>query len=81
MREIVLRNDVRCFKPAFSSGCPILAKMDRYLAGGETVLVGDPITKTYDHRDQLAVPFEWRGNEGFLLHDEVISSLAAITVA
>ena len=77
MREIILREDVRCFKPAFSPDCPILAKMDAYLAAGEKVQVGEPITKTYDHRDQLAIPFHWKGNDGFLLYSEVEISLVA----
>gem|GEM_PF-3185560 len=78
MREIVLRNDVRCFERAFNDQCKILGNRGNYLAAGQAVMIGDPITMTYDHRDQLAVPFQWKGNEGFLLHEEVKLSMAPV---
>jgi hypothetical protein len=82
MKQIVLQNPVRCFKPAFSKTCPILANISKTLPQGTRIYVHAEVTKTYDHQDRLAVPYEYMGEEGFLLHEEVEASLAtAVPVA
>ncbi len=75
MRKITLKNDVRCFKRAGPEPSVLLAKINRFIAAGQTVSVGATTTMCYNHGNVLAIPYEWGGNEGFLLHDEVKASL------
>jgi hypothetical protein len=75
VKEITLKKDVRCFERAFDAPCPLLVYIHQYLPDGDEVNVGDPVTMSYDHRDILAVPYEWMGITGFLLYEEVKSSI------
>ncbi len=75
MKEITLRKSVRCFECAFDAPSPLLINIHQYLSARSKIYVGDPVTMSYNGRDILAVPYEWMGNEGFLLYQEVESSL------
>ena len=77
MKSIRLIKNVRCFERVGPSSLR-LRFIDRLISSGKDVNVGDIITMCWDHRDVWAVPYEWYGNEGFLLYDEVETSLSNV---
>lgn len=72
--EIVLVEPVRCFQPAHPQSL-LLGKTYRSLPKGARIEVDDPVKMSYDHRDQLAVPYRYRDESGFLLYSEVGRSI------
>ena len=64
-QRIVLPNDTRLFKRSFGDANLgiLLSRANTYMEKGTSVEIGDPVTMTYDHRDQLVVPIinneEW----------------------
>ena len=68
--SIVLLHDVRAFIPVNPGGV-LLAQTGKWFRSGDTITVGDPVTKTFDHRDQRVFPVKEVSREYFVLEVEV----------
>lgn len=66
MRRITLPQDTRTFRRTSPTGS-LLARIGLSVPAGRTLVVSEPVTMVYDHRDQSAVWFKEGGEEYFLI--------------
>lgn len=66
MRRITLPQDTRTFQRTGPTSS-LLARTGLLVPAGRTLVVSEPQTMVYDHRDQAAVWFRDRGEEYFLI--------------
>ena len=64
--EITLPQDTRVFTRKGKS----LSRAEVCVKAGEVLIVSDPETVTYDHRDQLAVSLRFEGHTYWMLVEE-----------
>lgn len=77
MRRVELLSTARCFEKT-GPNSSLLARIGSVIGmsgGGTWVNVGLIRTMCYDHRDVLAVPYQYHSIDGFLLYDEIKKSL------
>ena len=66
MRRIILPQDTRVFVRVHREGRQ-LCWTDEWVRAGTSLVVSEPQTMVYDHRDQPAVWFKEGGEECFLI--------------
>lgn len=69
MRRITLPQDTRTFQKTGPTSS-LLTRTGLLIPAGRTLVVSEPQTMVYDHRDQTAVWFRDRGEEYFMLVTE-----------
>lgn len=67
-KEITIPQDVRTFRIVCGKQ---LARTGDYLEMGSTVVLGEPCSMFYDHRNQLAVPIKSSEVPVFLIVSEI----------
>jgi len=71
MKEFTIPHYVRIFFLAYGNNSRVLGRTGFRLDAGDRVLIGDPVTMTYDHQDMLAFPIECDGRKYFVLQEEL----------
>lgn len=67
----VLAHDVRAFVPSLPGGVT-LGTIGRWFKAGDTLQLGSHVTKTFDHRDEIARPVLNIEGDYFVLEVELI---------
>ena len=70
-KSVKLVLDVRAFIPTLP-GSATLGTIGRWFQAGDTLQLGDPVTKTYDHRDHTVRPVLNFQEGCFVLEEELV---------
>ncbi len=70
MRRVILPQDTRTFQRVTEGGTQ-LSRTGKLVPAGVNLVVSEPMTMVYDHREQLAVYFRDAGEEFLLIVSEM----------
>jgi len=72
--SIMLRLEVpaRIFRHAYGPDCPLLSWDRRTIFdAGSIVPIGEPVKRSYDHWDKVAIPLGIEGDKALILFEEL----------